>query len=245
MFDHQIIQISKTVFLPFAGSLHYSPSRQYQRDPVVLHQGRVPVEQVPNYPLDSFAADYTSTDDSSSNSRSSITSTTDSSQQSLPQASWAPHVRDLISPYSHFSGVSSGYGSRNTSQSTASRDHINSIPNLSEVPLHIERADSPSSDYNIPYVHQGDEESQDEYVSSPVHLETDLMSALQRYYEDPPEITVPRDRNYDVQSEKLANMEARCAELKKEMQEFQRQQSQTSPTSPSSRGRPPRSLSSV
>ena len=233
----------------------YSTSPQYQRDPVVFHQGRVPVEQVPSYAVDSLtASSYTSTDESCSNSRASITSTSDSSESNyqpyLPHTSWQPHVRDLISPYSYYSGVSSGYGSRNNSNGTSSRDHINNIPHISEMPPVTQRYDSPSCDYTQEsYTNPCGEESQDDNEEyNPANLESELMSALQRYYEDPPEVEVPRDRNYDVQSEKLATMEARCAELKKEMQEFQRQQSETSlefQRQKKSPGRPGRTLSSV
>ena len=208
-------------------------------NPFTRHDHLSPVKQTPVYTLDSYPGSFTETDDTSeTNSGTSVTSdesSEETSQQSFGMAaSWHPHVRDTLqSPYGQFSVSSSGYGSRTTSQSTPSRDHTNTIP-ISEAPSGSRlAADSEES--------QDDSNSHSnsaEFSPATVSLEIELMTALQKYYEDPPEVTAPKDETYEIQSNKIANIEARCAEFKKEMDVYKQQQYPT----PS---RHPRTVSSV
>ncbi|XP_071806171.1 uncharacterized protein [Asterias amurensis] len=134
----------------------------------------------------------------------------------LPQ-SYISAQRSLLSPNSQCS-ASSGYASRNTSQSTSSRGRTSSVPSIHD-PI-----DSPFSDSAGPFSNVSSKESEEPfYEFDPMLRESELLDALKKYYE-PVEIKIPNDEVYQEGTGKVANMEKRCEELKREFQEYQRLQ---------------------
>ncbi|XP_038064898.1 protein turtle homolog A-like [Patiria miniata] len=167
----------------------------------------------------------------SANSRTSVSSL-DSRPGStkpthLPQSYISAHQRSLLSPNSQYS-ASSGYASRNTSQSTSSRGRTSSVPSIQDPTLSATTADgvdSPFSDSAGPFSNVSSKESEEPYFEfDPMLHETDLLDALKKYYQ-PVEVPTPQtDESYEEGTGKVADMEKRCEELKKEFQEYQRQQ---------------------
>nr|XP_054760314.1 protein turtle homolog A-like [Lytechinus pictus] len=149
------------------------------------------------------------------NSHESFASIEGGRDQSLvgPLPSFAP--RRTLSPISQHS-LSSGYGSRNTSQSTTNTSSIRgrrSFPSMEEVQEEREDTQSPVSDTKR-------DDSTDENYEFDKGLDTELMEALKRYYE-PEKIIVDDENGEDVKPE---NAEKRCEELKKEFEEYRKKQ---------------------
>ncbi|XP_072166432.1 protein turtle homolog A-like [Diadema setosum] len=155
-----------------------------------------------------------------SNSRESFSSVEGPRDQSLvgPLPSFAP--RRTLSPISQHS-LSSGYGSRNTSQSTTNTSSTRgrrSFPSMEEVREEGEENGSPVSDT------KRDDSTTDENEEGDRGLDSELMEALKRYYE-PEKIIVDSGVDDDVTKPgKIAHVEKRCEELKKEFEEYRKKQ---------------------
>ncbi|XP_071508614.1 uncharacterized protein [Diadema antillarum] len=155
-----------------------------------------------------------------SNSRESFSSVEGPRDQSLvgPLPSFAP--RRTLSPISQHS-LSSGYGSRNTSQSTTNTSSTRgrrSFPSMEEVREEGEENGSPVSDT------KRDDSTTDENEEGDRGLDSELMEALKRYYE-PEKIIVDSGVDDDVTKPgKIAHAEKRCEELKKEFEEYRKKQ---------------------
>ncbi|XP_022098458.1 uncharacterized protein LOC110983482 [Acanthaster planci] len=145
----------------------------------------------------------------------------------LPQSYISAHQRSLLSPNSQYS-ASSGYASRNTSQSMSSRGRTSSVPSIHDPTSSAtttDGVDSPFSDSAGPFSNVSSKESEEPYFEfDPMLHESDLRDALKKYYQ-PVDIPTPSTEEvYKEGNGKVADMEKRCEELKKEFQEYQRQQ---------------------